>query len=64
MDRWFGHRGSHPRHHLDHLIQAFSLIYSNIHHDYCVSRMVDSLCIGVEILPNIYYIYVKGKVYV
>ncbi|KAJ4867367.1 Vesicle transport v-SNARE 12 [Raphanus sativus] len=27
MDRWFGDRGSHSRHHLNHLIESFSLQY-------------------------------------
>jgi len=37
MDHYIGNRGSRSRHHLDHLIQAFSLIYSkNIIHRDCV----------------------------
>ena len=62
-DRWFGDRSSHSRHHLNHLIEGFSLQYNfigtvydgwflfNSPNVYLCSKQ--SLYIGVEILQTI-----------
>ena len=62
MDRWFGNRGSHSRHHLNHLIEGFSLQYNfigtvygwflfNSPNVYLCSKQ--PLYIGMEILQTI-----------